>query len=220
MILVALSCSHKDQVEDTSTAAPQTKPSTQVDASKEKALESEFSALPQSVIIAVPLDERGNELLDQAVMKTQSGSEMVVDANVDATFANAKSPAKIGKGELDGDSSTQSWQPWQPNQNGYQGQNGQVDQSNANSINIGNINNSNVDVNVSQNNNYYQNQSYQGGSGYYSNYRPWAYSTQWTGNYWGYSRPWCFQRPQIHYYVYPRQCSSFSFCSNGNSNWW
>lgn len=221
MMVLALACGQKESAQDAAPARQDAPKTTKTDAAKETQLEAEYAALPQSVIIAVPLDKNGNELVDQAEMKTQADSSMVIDQNVEATFNAGKSPAKVGKGELDADSSTQSWRSWRPNRRGDQGNSyrADVDQDNDSDINISDINNSNVDVNVNQTNNYYQNQSYQGGYGYYSNYRPRAYSNSWRGGYWGYSRPWCFQRPLVRYYVYQRSCCSYSFCGR-NSNWW
>ena len=237
-ILVAMgfvaACGTNSKQEGTSTA-PEAKQETKTSSSDEKALESEFAALPSSVIIAVPVDAKGNEQHDKATMRLQGGDAVVSDSNVEATYASAAAPAKLGRGELDADSSTQSWNYYQPGQGnqgyGNSGNNGQGygqngSQSNAAGVNISDIQNSNVNVDVTNNYNSQNGsqigggQGYNGGSGYYAGYRPAAYSTVWTGNYWGYSRPWCFQRPAYNYYVYPRRCGSYRFCGSRNNNWW
>ena len=238
MGLVA-ACGTNSKQEGTSTA-PEAKQETKKSSDDEKALESEFAALPSSVIIAVPVDAKGKEQQDKATMRLQGGNAVVSDSNVEATYAASAAPAKLGRGELDADSSTQSWNYYQQDEvdsgysngggygnqgNNNQGYGQQGNQSNAAGVNISDIRNSNVNVDVtnnynSQNGSQIGGQGYQGGSGYYSGYRPAAYSTVWTGNYWGYSRPWCFQRPSYNYYVYPRRCSSYSFCGSRNNNWW
>ena len=91
------------------------------------ALAAEYSSLPAAVIIRVPLDVSGNEVVDDASMRTYRGSNLVsVEADLASIFENGTSPDNLISdfNQLaDEGTSTQSWGDWknQPSQYPTQG---------------------------------------------------------------------------------------------------
>jgi hypothetical protein len=183
--------------------APEVKP---VAAEQDAALAKEYESLPAGVVVRVPVDADGKEVVESAEMRTTSVTEVNNDT-VGATFEAAATPTVVGSAdELNNDTSVQSWQSHQPrhNQRGNFGNRTDID-INARRSNV------NVDIdinNINIINNYYG-----------SYYRPRTYSVFNTSSFWTYRAP-IYTCARVcggyNYYYYPRpSCTTWTWCRSG-----
>jgi len=176
-------------------------------------LANEYANLPEGgVIVRVPVDAEGRENVDAAELRKITTDTEVSEANAEAVFSSGKAPT-LAAGELDADSSTQSWHDWRPSQN----QGGVGFDDNYTDINISNNQNSNINVTV--NNSIYQQSGCNNGwcnGGFFNSYTPRAYSIVNTRSFWGFHRPRCHLFGGFRYYHYRRPvCSGFNWCGTG-----
>lgn|GEM_PF-6309137 len=178
-------------------------PQSQQPTAEEAAMAKEYANLPASVVIRVPVDANGNEVSDQAEMRTSVASAEVSNNNTEALFTSAQPARTVSNAdELDSDSSTQSWQ----------------DPGSSESFDSGYSA-------LNNNQSGYGNQEFGYGQGHGSGgcggsswcgYGPRSYSLTFTAAYWSYPRPRCYGFGGYNYYWYPRpSCSPWRWCGGG-----
>jgi hypothetical protein len=139
---------------------------------------TEYVKQSEAVVIKVPINERGEELVEAAEMRTYAGDAVTSSDNVKIKAAfevgeTIEGTPQLSDGDISRDSSTWGWRGWH-GRHGY-----------------------NYGYNYGYYNNYYYNYSpsYYGGGGYYNYGSPYYYDNYnyGGGSYYGY-----------RYYYYPR----------------